>query len=137
MLFGAENKEPRGHESRSFNLLGWEIYPDGLRLVLRRFARYGLPMIVTENGIATTDEQLRTAFVTDHLAALDAARAEALPVSGYFYWSLMDNFEWTEGVGARFGLAAVDFDTQARTVRPAAGRFRDYCLAQSPRSGPG
>ncbi len=128
LLFGAEQRSCRDGEQRRFNSLGWEIYPRGLQLVLRRFSRYGLPLVVTENGIATDDEQLRDRFVAEHLEALDAARQEGLPVIGYFYWSLMDNYEWTEGYSARFGLAAVDFATQRRTVRPAGMRYRRYCL---------
>jgi beta-glucosidase len=129
-LFGAEQKDSSGPPARAFSALGWEIYPRGLQLVLRRFSRFGLPLMVTENGIATDDEELREKFVVKHLEALDAARNEGLPVLGYFYWSLMDNFEWTEGFRAKFGLAAVDFESQRRTVRPAAARFREYCLAQ-------
>ena len=133
MLFGAECKEQSGSRHRTFNSLGWEVYPAGLRFVLRRFARYGLPLMVTENGIATDDEHLRDWFVAEHLRALDEARSDGLPVCGYFYWSLMDNFEWTEGFNARFGLAAVDFESQRREVRPAGERFREYCMTH--RSG--
>ena len=84
-----------GSRPRSFNSLGWEIYPQGLRLVLRRFSRWGLPLVVTENGIATCDEALRDRFVAEHLQSLDEARNDGLRVLGYFYWSLIDNFEWT------------------------------------------
>jgi beta-glucosidase/6-phospho-beta-glucosidase/beta-galactosidase len=133
-LFGAEQKDQSGSPPRAFSALGWEIYPRGLQFVLRRFSRYGLPLMVTENGIATDDEGLRDSFVKKHLEALDASRSEGVQVLGYLYWSLMDNFEWTEGFRAKFGLAAVDFESQRRTVRPAAMRFREYCLAQRSRA---
>jgi beta-glucosidase len=132
-LVGAEVKAAAGERTRRFNSMNWEIYPDGLRAILRRFARHGLPLLVTENGMSTDDEVERDRFLAEHLAALEAARSEGLPVFGYLYWTLMDNFEWTEGLRARFGLAAVDFATQERTPRPAAARLREYCLT---RAGP-
>jgi beta-glucosidase len=84
-------------------------------------------VLVTENGLATTDEERRLAFLRDHLRALAEAIADGIPVAGYLYWSLMDNFEWTSGTAPRFGLAATDFTTQERTPRPAAAYFADVC----------
>ncbi|MGH6693365.1 MAG: family 1 glycosylhydrolase, partial [Gammaproteobacteria bacterium] len=57
--------------------------------------------------------------------------AEGIPVAGYLYWSLMDNFEWTSGTAPRFGLAATDFATQERTPRPAAAYFAEVCKANA------
>jgi beta-glucosidase len=131
MLFGAECKEEHHGAPRAFTPMGWEIYSPGLRLVLERFRRYGVPLMVTENGIATTDEVAREAYLKMHLQALGQAVEEGIPVLGYLYWTLMDNYEWTEGRGARFGLIAVDFATQARTVRPAAQAFRKVCAANA------
>ena len=105
----------------------WEIYPAGLLAVLRRFARYGRPLLVTENGVATGDEELRSWFLREHLARIGAALDEGIDVRGYFYWSLMDNFEWALGTGPRFGLFAVDFETQERTARPALEYYREVC----------
>ncbi|MEP7248139.1 MAG: family 1 glycosylhydrolase, partial [Gammaproteobacteria bacterium] len=78
-----------------------------------------------ENGIATQDEAERSRYLELHLAALAAAVAAGVDVRGYFYWSLIDNYEWVEGFGARFGLAEVDFATQARRPRPAARLFAE------------
>lgn len=128
-LFGREDRESRPGEQRRFSSLGWEIYPPGLTAVLREFTRYGLPLIITENGIATEDESLRSDYLRAHLAALAVAVGEGIDVRGYCYWSLMDNFEWAEGFGARFGLAAVDFTTQQRSSRPAALHYADVCRA--------
>jgi beta-glucosidase len=136
MLFGAEQKGQDETGSRTFNSLGWEVYPRGMHLVLRKFAKFGVPLMVTENGIATDDEAEREQFLAAHLKSLDEARAEELPVLGYLYWSLMDNFEWVEGYAAKFGLASVDFATQQRTPRAAAFCLREYCAAlgsQAPR----
>jgi beta-glucosidase len=83
--------------------------------------------MITENGVATTDEALRTAFLHDHLAALGEALRRGVDVTGYLYWSLIDNFEWALGTAPRFGLAAVDFQTQVRVLRPAAEAFARVC----------
>lgn len=108
--------------------MGWEIYPDGLRHFLTWLARDqvgNLPIYVTENGMANADH-LANGAVTDatredylfaHLAATKQAIAEGANVKGFFYWSLLDNYEWAEGYEKRFGLVHVDFDTLARTPK--------------------
>jgi beta-glucosidase len=126
-LFGADWLADDQGEPRAFSDIGWEIYPAGMERQLARFARYGVPVLITENGLATTDEEQRLAFLRDHLRALAAAVAAGIPVAGYLYWSLMDNFEWTSGTAPRFGLAATDFATQERIPRPAAAYFAQVC----------
>jgi len=111
--------------------VGTEVFPPGLALVLERFASLEVPLVVTENGVATDDEELRTATLHGHLAALARALARGAPVRGYLYWSLLDNFEWRHGTNARYGLAAVDFATQERTLRPAAHAFARVCRANA------
>ena len=107
---------------------GWEYAPDNLRrLLLRLHADYpGVPMIITENGAVYGDTPMhdglvhdnrRTRFLLEHLEAVAAAMAEGADVRGYFYWSLMDNFEWALGYRPRFGLTYVDYATGARTVK--------------------
>jgi beta-glucosidase len=127
MLFGRDWLEDDQGKPRQFNEMGWEIYPQGLKQQLRRFARYGVPLVVTENGIATTDEQLRTDYLRTHLRCLAEALSEGIPVLGYCYWTLMDNFEWTLGTGPRYGLAETEFATQKRRPRPAAAYFTAVC----------
>ena len=102
------------------NDLGWEVYPEGLGHFLRSFRRYRLPILITENGIPTTDEDDRWAFIYMHLWQVMRAMAAGVPVIGYLYWSLLDNYEWVDGYRARFGLIGVRFDTQDRIVRPSA-----------------
>ncbi|MFN3970997.1 MAG: GH1 family beta-glucosidase [Gemmobacter sp.] len=109
--------------------MGWEIYPEGLEFFLRRtHADYtrGLPLFVTENGMASPDaltgetvnDHLRIDYVAQHMQAVRRAIAAGVPVQGYFLWSLMDNYEWSLGYEKRFGLVHVDFDTLQR--RPKA-----------------
>ena len=108
--------------------MGWEIYPQGLADFLRRtHAEYtrGLPLYVTENGMASADvlsgnrveDAARIAYLADHLGAVRAAIADGVPVAGYFTWSLMDNFEWSLGYEKRFGLVHVDFETLQRSPK--------------------
>jgi beta-glucosidase len=124
MLFGTECREHHHGAPRRFSSLGWEIHPQGLRHVLERFAKIGVPLLVSENGIATDDESERVSYLEEHLAVLAQAIAAGSRVLGYLYWTLFDNYEWTEGFGAHFGLAARDPVTQRRDPRPAAWRLK-------------
>jgi beta-glucosidase len=112
-----------------------EIYAPGLRELLVRLHReYGVGRIViTENGAAFDDrvepdgaihDAGRVEFLRQHLAEVAAARAEGVPVDGYFAWSLMDNFEWSEGYTLRYGIFHVDFATQARRPKDSAKFLR-------------
>jgi beta-glucosidase len=133
LLVGVECKLSHHAEPRRFNSLGWEIYPAGLTGVLRRFARYGVPLMVTENGLAARDEAERVQFLSDHVDAVAAALRAGVPVLGYFYWTLFDNFEWSEGFSARFGLAALEPGTLRRVPRPVAATYAAICRANSVR----
>jgi beta-glucosidase len=114
---------------------GWEVWPDGLRTVLARIhADYGpLPLAVTENGATFVDsvqpdgsvaDDERLDYLRRHLAALADARDAGVPVQAYFVWSLLDNFEWGEGFGHRFGIVHVDFETQRRTIKASGAWYR-------------
>lgn len=96
--------------------MGWAIYPDGLRQVLHHAAQTGLPLFVTENGIATEDDSERLDYLNTHLHAVSQALAEGVDVRGYLHWSAFDNFEWSEGYGPKFGLIAVDHEDDFRRV---------------------
>jgi beta-glucosidase len=103
--------------------MGWEIYPDGLHHFLTRVAGLlpGLPVVVTENGMAcaaSPDDRARIAYLDAHVAAARRAIADGVPLIGYFVWSLLDNYEWAFGYDKRFGLVEVDFATLER--RPKA-----------------
>jgi beta-glucosidase len=99
--------------------LGWEIYPKGLfRLLKRVYKKFPHQKImITENGLADADDDQRIEFLKAHLSEVQKAINEGVPVMGYCYWSLLDNFEWAEGFDPRFGLVEVDYETFERTPR--------------------
>jgi beta-glucosidase len=120
-------KDPRSPKPGApVNDLGWEVFPEGLERALLECGRFGLPIVVTENGIADASDRMRPDFLRRSLAALDRARAAGADVRGYFHWSLYDNFEWADGHLGRFGLYAVDFDNPAgpRVKRASADTLR-------------
>lgn len=112
---------------RPTNDLGWDLYPEGLYLFLERFAAYGWPLYVTENGVADAGGERRPDFLRAHLYAVHRALANGIDVRGYFHWSLIDNFEWAEGYEPKFGLFRVDFgsDRKTRTPTPAVTTFQE------------
>ena len=126
-LFAGRECLDAHHTRGPMSDIGWEVYPAGLGRVLDRYARLGVPLLVTENGIATTDESLRSRFLRDHLAEIRDALGRGVPVLGYLHWTLMDNFEWSLGTRPRFGLLANDYATQTRTPRPAALELARVC----------
>jgi beta-glucosidase len=79
--------------------------------------------VVTENGIATRDDRRRADFLREHALVLAHRLAAGARIDGYFYWSLLDNFEWLEGFRPRFGLFGVDYATMSRNRRPSADLF--------------
>jgi beta-glucosidase len=113
----------RDRDGRGLTDTGWEIHPKGFHRVLEVAAASGLPILVTENGIATRNDRLRQAFLREHVAILNHQRNAGLRIDGYFHWSLIDNFEWLEGFYPRFGLFEVDYATFARKRRPSADLF--------------
>lgn len=115
----------RDRHRRGLTHIGWEVYPEGFRILLHEVRRYGRPIWVTENGIDDRTGESRTAWLHSHWSALLSAAAEGADVRGYLYWSLMDNFEWLEGWGPRFGLYRVDFDSLERTPTPTVPFFRE------------
>lgn len=120
------------------SMLDWPIDADGIvaSLAQAHAALPDQPIAITENGIALADrvdadgrvhDPARVAYLTDHLAAVLRARDRGVPVDGYLVWSLMDNFEWAEGYGPRFGLVHVDRDTLRRTPKDSYRWLRDLC----------
>lgn len=106
---------------------GWEIYPQGIYQVLKNYQKYKKPIYILENGIADADDQLRPDFIKDHLSYIHKATRDGVDVRGYFYWSLLDNFEWAEGYWPKFGLYAVDRKTFKRAARPSAKIYAQIC----------
>jgi beta-glucosidase len=105
--------------------LGWEIAPEGMLKVLRELHAYRKPIIILENGLADSKDDRRWPYIIHHLLMIYTAISEGVDVVGYMHWSLLDNFEWAEGYGARFGLIEVDFATQKRTVRKSALKYAE------------
>ncbi len=108
-----------------------EIYPSGIYRVLDRMRQYGKPIYVTENGLPDDDDDLRPGFLVRHLAHVHRAISKGADVRGYYHWSFTDNFEWAEGWALRFGLVALDHNTQVRTSRPSARLFSDIVGANA------
>jgi beta-glucosidase len=100
--------------------MGWEIHPYGLEKVLRYASKLQVPIIITENGIATRNDRTKIKFMKGHIDVLERCIKKGIDVRGFFYWSLIDNYEWLQGLDARFGLYKVDFNTMERIPTKAA-----------------
>jgi beta-glucosidase len=114
--------------------MGYEFYPASLANCLRRAWDYtggSLPLLVTENGIGTTDDAQRIDYVRRALEGVLDVIAEGVDVRGYTYWSLLDNFEWALGYRPRFGLVTVDRSTFARTPKPSAAWLASVAAANA------
>ena len=121
---------------QGFTDMGWEIYPKALTQHLVRITREYLPppIFITENGMANADtvkdgrvpDVERIDYLSGHLEALARAIELGVDVRGYFYWSLLDNFEWNSGYTKRFGLFHVDYATQQRLAKDSAHWYRQF-----------
>ncbi len=100
---------------------GWSIDPPGLRTVLDEVKKFGLPLWITENGIADHVDAQRPRFIAQHLQVMQQAIADGLKVEAYFHWSLIDNFEWAGGYCPCFGLARVNYAAAQKTRTLGAG----------------
>lgn len=110
--------------------MGWSIYSEGIYHVLKSLKKYNKPIYVTENGLADARDTHRGEFIREHVDWIKKAAEENVDVRGYFYWSLLDNFEWDKGFWPRFGLVEVDYKTMARKIRPSALVYRDIIKNQ-------
>lgn len=111
-----------------------EIYPEGMYRVLYevyRRTRGNKPLYISENGFCDARDDRRPAAILEHLAQVQRAIQDGIPVMGYFYWSLVDNFEWNNGWHVRFGLIDLDPRTQRRTPRRSASMFGEICRANA------
>ncbi|MDD2695098.1 MAG: family 1 glycosylhydrolase [Anaerolineales bacterium] len=123
-LFG-EHSFPPGAELSDTGFLA--NVPEGMFETLRWARRFGLPIIVTENGVEDAGDALRRRYLLQHLHQLWRAVNFNYPIKGYFHWTLVDNFEWERGWTQRFGLWSLDVDSQARTRRPSADLYASIC----------
>ena len=109
----------------------YAIYPEGFYKAVKTIAKLNVPIIITENGIADNKDDRRSLFIKRYIYALFKTIEEGYDIRGYFYWSLMDNFEWAEGYMMKFGLYDVDFNTQKRTLRSGSQSFVDIVNQQN------
>ena len=107
---------------------GWTIDPSAFRVALiNLWEEFRLPIMVTENGVCDDDDELRPAFLRDHLDAVVDAVDAGVDVRGYLYWTAWDNFEWAEGYTKKFGLFSVDRQTLERVAKPSAALYAEIC----------
>ncbi len=120
-------------ETDTTTQMGYEFYPEALGGAIRRTHRAcpGVPVLVTENGIATAIDEKRIAYIDRAMRQVLACLAEGIDVRGYMYWSLLDNFEWALGYAPTFGLVAVDRHTFARYPRPSAAWLGSVARARA------
>ena len=132
---GSINKKKYDTEALPKTMLGWVIDGRCLYWTIRQYyERYHLPVMVTENGMANPDtvatdgkvhDEIRIRFLNDFLSGVKRAVDEGIPVLGYQHWSIMDNFEWAEGYGPRFGLIHVNYETQKRTIKDSGYHYAE------------
>jgi len=123
-----------GNKNKVVSDLGWEIYPEGIYRVLKDLKKYHKPIYITETGLADKDDSKREKFIKEHLTWVYQAIQNGVDIKGYFYWSLLDNFEWDKGFWPRFGLIEVDYlprrqagQTMERKIRPSALEYAKIC----------
>ena len=122
-LFGLKNPP----EGAKLTQMEYEYYPEALEHVIRAVHKdFPGDLIVTENGVATSDDTDRVAFIDTALQGVKACVDDGIPVKGYCHWSLMDNFEWQKGFSMTFGLIAVDRKTQERHPKPSLAHLGSY-----------
>jgi beta-glucosidase len=132
-VFGPDGVAP-APEGVPINQMGEEIYPQALEVTIREADRIaGIPVMVTENGLATEDDSQRLEYLKTAVAGVKACLADGIDVRGYIAWTAFDNFEWIFGYGPKFGLIAVDRTTQERTPKPSAYWLGDVARATQAR----
>ena len=115
-------------EGARLTMMGWEWWPEGLARAIQTAARTGLPIVITENGIATADDDERIEYLELHLRVVKDSLDDGYDLRGYLHWSSFDNFEWLEGYGPTFGLIGIDrANGLRRVVRPSAEAFGRVC----------
>lgn len=115
----------KARRGRNYSLLGWIIQPRSLYKQIRTVQRrYGKPIVITENGIATAKDIKRVRYLFNHMLEVKEAMQDGADVRGYFVWTLVDNYEWHHGYKAPFGMAKLDRTTKQRQLRPSALFYR-------------
>ncbi len=128
---GAEGQLPVPADAE-VTQMQYEFYPEALGHVIRRVSeKFHGDIYVTENGIATADDERRIAFIDRALQGVQSCMADGISVKGYFYWSLLDNFEWQKGFSMTFGLIAVDRTTQKRFPKKSLAYLGSYASREN------
>jgi beta-glucosidase len=96
---------------------GYTMYAEGLERAVKLLSKLNVPIEITENGVADSDDSLRPIHLKRHIWQISKLISEGYDIRSYYHWSLMDNFEWAEGYKLRFGLYHVDYKTQNRTLK--------------------
>lgn len=130
----AHGRKP-AQQGHPYTMMDWLMLPESMYWGSKyMYERYRLPIVITENGLASMDwvavdggvhDANRIDFMTRYLREFKRAGADNIPINGYFYWSIMDNYEWAHGYRKRFGLIYVDYDTQIRTLKDSAYWYKD------------
>ncbi len=114
------------HHLLKKNTLGWFIYPQGLLNILLKLKKYNLPLFITENGTSENKDQDYKDFLKNHIDMVIKARSLGVDLRGYFWWSLLDNYEWDKGYQHKFGLVSCDHNQ--RLIKPFALYYKYICL---------
>ncbi len=113
------------------NDMGWDIFPEGIFHTLVELKRYNKPIFIAEAGIADRDDIYRAQYIKDLVYWTHRAILENVPVKGFLYWSLTDNFEWAKGYDQRFGLIEINYETKERKIRDSAYEYKKICESNS------
>lgn len=104
--------------------MGWELYPESLYVLLKKWGKLKKPIYITEHGLADARDSERAWYIQEAVRNIRHALEDGVDVRGYFHWSLMDNFEWDKGFWPRFGLVEVNRKTLERTIRSSAWEYK-------------
>ena len=105
--------------------MDWCVYPEGIYYLLKKTAKFGKDIYISENGIAAKDDKERERFLRENIFYIQKALQEGVKIKGYFHWSLLDNFEWDKGFWPRFGLIEIDYKTLERKPRPSFYAYKE------------
>jgi beta-glucosidase len=105
--------------------MDYASYPEGFYRAIKTVSQFGVPIYITENGVADAKDDRRALFISQYLYAVSRAISEGYNIKGYYYWTLIDNFEWSQGYDMKFGLYSIDMVTQKRTLKNGAKRYQE------------
>ena len=121
--FKPDFSELKYHKNDTMTDMPYTIYAEGIYRAIKLVSQLNKPIIITENGVADKNDSFRSTYITKYLYAVRKAIADGYDITGYYYWSLMDNFEWAFGYDMKFGLYQVDFESQKRKLREGAKSY--------------